>query len=106
MYVKVSKAMCSELKKNINPARYCVDSILYREMSPGEYRAYVDCDIFNHDEDYDSCKGTFKVLVVIYNDDCYAMNKYLTTRDLNRLFKDSDGTAEGFFYEVNQEIMI
>ena len=105
MYIKVSKAMTKELKKNIKAAAYCVDSVVYREMSPQEYEAYVDYS-FNHNEDYNYSKGVFKVLCVIYKDECYAMNKYLTTRDLNYCFNNSDKSYNGFFNKVNNEIMI
>ncbi len=106
MYIRVSKAMLKEIKKNIKAAAYCVDSVVYREMSPQEYKYSVDIYPFNHEEDYDCKKGAFKVLCVIYKDDCYAMNKYITTRDLNTCFRDCDKSYEDFFYEVNNMIMI
>lgn len=106
MYIKISKVMVKELKKNIKAAAYCVDSVVYREMSPREYESLVDSDLCSNEIDYNINTGRFKVLCVIYKGDCYCMNKYLTTRDLNRLFNDSDKTAEGFFNEVNNEIMI
>jgi hypothetical protein len=106
MYIKVSKAMCKELNKNMKEASYCVSKIVYDEMSPQAYKSLVDSDLYSNEIDYNINTGRFKVLCVIYKDDCYCMDKYLTTRDLNRLFNDSDKSAEGFFNEVNNEIMI
>ena len=92
MQVKVSNPM----KKFVAVALTGLGSVTLEKMTYEQFKLYVDYDPFRHETDWDGTKNTFKVLKVVYPFDCYASPAYITTRDLNKVFRESDGTAEGF----------
>ena len=49
-------------------------------------------DIYDAEDygDYNDEKDAYRAIVVIYPDDYYACPRYITTRDLNRLFSKGD----------------
>jgi hypothetical protein len=60
------------------------------------YIALVDCDIFANDIDYDMRTGNMKAILVEYPIEYYAMPRYVTTRELQRIFRESDHSYDGF----------
>lgn len=99
MRVKVSNVMIKEMKK-ILPENY---SIYLLEMNPELYRIHIDADIFRNESDFDYKKNVFKVIQVVYPPEYYAMPRYITTNDLHKIYKHSDGTFNGFFHELKND---
>ena len=104
MKVMVSKTMTKFLKTNVKIN--CVETIQYREYTPKEYERYVNWDLLTNEIDFMADKHKFKVIQIIYTDDCYAMPKYLTTRKLINEFRNSDKTINGFINAIASAIEI
>ena len=99
MKVKVTKVLARTLNKNIKEF-----SIEYDEMSEAAYRAYVDSNLFNNEGDYNYNTGKFKVFRVVYPDGCYSFNRYITTKDLLRVFsRVQNASIEAFCKELVYE---
>ena len=92
MQVKVSNPMGKFLAEALDK----LGKVTIVRMTADEYRTMVDYDLFCHTEDWDTNKQTFKVFRLAYPSEYYANPAYITTRDLNRVFRESDRTAEGF----------
>lgn len=106
MKVKVSKVMAAAIKKEIAAGNYPgIESAQYCEMSADNYRLFVDCFGLNI-TDYDYNKSVYKAIQVTYPADYYAMPRYITTKDLNQAFKESDKSYIGFFKALYKIIEI
>lgn len=90
MKVKVTKVMTNTLNKYAknHGAKYRFE---YRTATTDFYRRAVNYDIYTAYDygDYDYENG-FKYIAVIYGGELYAVNQYITTFDLVRLFDKSD----------------
>lgn len=93
MKVRVSKTMAKTLDKAISEYK-----IIWVEMTPREYDIYVGglCGY------YDS----YRAIKVIYPDSYYACPRYITTEDLAKAFKSSNGTLDSFIEQVKDMIEI
>ena len=91
MVVKVSNTMSKALGKILKNS-----TVSLVKMTPDKYSVTVDYDLFRHEQDYDIKTGLFKALMIDYNPELYALPRYLTTRDLVSIFRNSDKTYEGF----------
>lgn len=76
------------------------------KMTTDQYKMMVDIDIFNHEADYNDRTGMMQVIRVGYPANYYAMPRYVTTKDLNRVFRNSDHTIEGFTKALIEDIAI
>lgn len=103
MLVKATKNMAAEIKKRVQLPE--IESISIVKMPHNQFAWYVDCMGY-HYEDYNSKTGLYSVIKITYAPGCYAMPRYLTTRELNAIFRDSDKTADGFFQELADAIAI
>ena len=105
--VKVSKRMASELNEALKE-NYCIESIYYAESSREYYERNVRSFYYDHyNLDYDYNKNKYKFLVVEYKDDCFAMNKYITTYDLQNILKYNNVSEFSEFVEcLKREIEI
>lgn len=85
MLVKVTKKMVKELNNALKDKPVTFD---YREADVTSYRFYVNSDVFQAYDygDFDFNKNVFKFIACIFPEEYYAMNRYLTTYDLNKLF--------------------
>lgn len=101
MKVKVSNPMLKALKQAIPQYKFYL-----LELSPHNYSMLIDYDTWNHEIDFNIAKNVFKAIQVVYPSEYYAMNRYLTTKDLSRCFKESDKTWNGFINQVLREIEI
>lgn len=101
MKVKATNTLKNYLQEQIPHYRFYL-----LKMGIEQYRITVDYDIFRNETDFNSATNKMSVLQVVYPSDYYASPKYLTTRDLNRIFSRSDKTAEGFIKAVREEIEI
>ena len=106
MYVKVSKRMIKELKKEaaFKKAGIYFD---YYEMPLDDYRFIVTYDYLNNIDDYDYEKEVFKVIRVSYEPDYYACNKFLTTSDLLHIFRSCNNkTWDSFINDLYEVVAI
>lgn len=103
MQVKTSRKMSKFLRDNIKLK--CIESIFFGTLTPHNYSAltYINA---NPDLDFLDSSGMYGVIVIKYKPEYYAPNLYLTTTDLIRCYKRSNGTARGFLKEVENEIEI
>ncbi len=113
MNVKVTKTMTTALNKELKARKkdgiytsiytFDYDDTLTTNM----YSTFVD-DPFNayDNGDYKHDTNTFKTIRVIYNDDCYAVDRYITTDDLLICFNHSDKTYDGFIKAVFDDFEI
>ena len=103
MYIKCSKTFTAELNKQIKPTGYRAE---LQKLTAREYAIYIDYDIYANAIDRDRKTGLYSAIVIHYPPEMYATPKALTTRDLNRLYTQSDGTAPDFWGRVKEEIEI
>lgn len=100
MKIMASKKMALYLQQQTRGAEFSID---YVELKPEAYSFLVDGDEWRNEVDYIWSVGRFKVLRVSYPSSYFAGCRYLTTRELTRIFDNSDGTADGFmrsFFEA------
>ena len=110
MKVKVTKVMVKTLNNVME--RFYPDPekrpfhFIYSEMTTDQYRIYVNCyDCFLDDRDLNFDTGKMKVISVIYHPDYFAVNNYLSTRDLNNIYKKGDDVTS-FSRRVIDAVMI
>ena len=101
MKVKATKAMTKYLNDHIENITFTLE-----KLTEAAYRMQVDIDTYLNEIDYSIKTGLFSVIKVSYPGEYYAMPRYLTTKDLNRIFARSDHTAEGFIKAVLSDIEI
>lgn len=104
MIVKVSKTLVNYLNKEIkNGLRF-----EYREIKPELYNVCINCDPswIDIETDYNPKTDKMKYIAVVYPSEYYALNDYISTSDLLRIFKGSNKTAAGFIESVKNEYMI
>ena len=70
--------------------------ITQKQITLEQFKLYVDFDFWEHENDYNSSNQKFNVLEIEYPLDYYACNRYLTTNDLIKIYKDSNKTFNGF----------
>lgn len=103
MIVKVSKLMTSAIRKAVKPYGY---SISLEKVASAIYQQCVDFDLFAHEKDYDISSNSFRVIKVVYPENMYAMNRYITSNDLVSIYNKSDKSYDGFMSEVIKEIEV
>lgn len=100
MRVQATKTMAKEIKKQTG------FSATLEKFTPERYEAIVDYDLLANEEDFNWENRLFSAICIDYPPECYAFPRYLSTRDLRRIFKDSDKTFGGFFEAVKKAIEI
>lgn len=76
-------------------------------LTLNEYCRYVDYDVFQHEIDYSPKTGKFKVLKIVYPAAYFANNKYITTKDLSKIYHHSGAnTINEYITAVITEISI
>jgi hypothetical protein len=103
MKIKVSNPMTKEIRKALDDI---IETAAITKMSIEEYKWNVDLDVIYHEDDWDAEANKFKVIRITYPAECYAPPRYITTQDLNRVFRHSDRTYDGFFREIRNEYAI
>lgn len=101
MKVKATKTMARVLSQNIKD--YKISLI---KLDEGQFARYVDIDAFNHEVDFDHKNQKYNVIVVEYPLNYYATVKYITTKDLSKLFNKSDKTLNGFIQAFKNYVEI
>ena len=93
--IKVTNTMTKLIKKALPQCR--VDLV---KLSQEEFKWYVDLNIWSNEVDFSYTDYKFKAIRIIYPPEWYACDKYLTTKDLEYNFKQSDKTLNGFIEQV------
>jgi hypothetical protein len=99
--IKVSGSMVKYIK-DIIPKDYEVKLI---KLTDREFRFMVDYDEYSNDVDY-GVDNMYRVIQVLYPYEYYAMPKYLTTKDLTRIYKNSVKYGVDFNKELISEIEV
>ena len=94
MKVMVSGVMAKALQKAMPNYK-----ITLAKMPLNNYSLCVG-DVFRHEEDFDANNNTMKVIKICYPSEYYAMPNYITTYDLVKAYKGSNGTYDGFIQSV------
>lgn len=104
MKVAATKVFTKEIQKNMKSGLFpFLDSVQYAELSPERYSFFVDSP-YDNMADFLPEKGKLRAISIEYKPELYAAGRYLSTKDLNRIFRYSDGTYKGFFKTLEREI--
>lgn len=71
-------------------------SVSLEKMNQDVYRTRVNYDLFTALQDLDNRTGRIKVFRIAYPADFYAIPMYITTQDLTKIFRNSDGSFQSF----------
>lgn len=100
MRIQATEILAKTLTKSAqNPDKYKIRRV---KLTHAQLTWFVNYDYFYDnsrylDTDYDWKTDTYSVLVVIYPDNYYACDKYLSTQDLVDIYnKAQDKTLTGF----------
>ena len=107
MLVKVTENMRKEIVAAVRACDACkeVQDVRLVKMRPEQYA--ISCgSIWENETDYSPRTGLFSALVVNYNPEAYAAPRFITTRDLNYIFRNSDKSYNGFFKAVTDALAI
>lgn len=100
MKVQATKKMASELNKALKGTRF--EKIMRfdaKEVSFEFYTREVSSNWEEMELDHNARTGKCRTMRVAYNPELYAVNQYITTRELNKLFEKGD-TWETFSQKV------
>ena len=111
MKIASTKAMATLLNKIAKEMGITDRHFRYITVSPEVYKRYIDIEIYNayDNGDYNWETGKIRAIEVEYPSEYYANNNYLTTKDLNRIFKrykSSIENADDFAKKVIEEMEI
>ena len=74
-------------------------------MNHSLYGAYVDYEYRSYNYDMNYSTNKLRYIKVIYPDEFYALDRYITTMDLIRIYKHCTvKTLEAFIQEFNAEV--
>ena len=105
MYIRTSKTFTKWMQQKIKLD--CIESIQLDEMDFTRYEIATGetASIFN--PDCNQSTGLYNVIKIDYKWDCYALPRYLTTKELNRIFKTtSNKTAAGLIQALADALEI
>lgn len=111
MKIASTKTMATLLNKIAKEMGITDRRFRYITVSPEVYKRYVDIEIYNayDNGDYNWETGKIRAIEVEYPSEYYANNNYLTTQELNRIFKrykSSIENADDFAKKVIEEMEI
>lgn len=101
MTIKISNTMLKYIK-NIIPKDYSVKIV---KMTDRQFRLNVDYDEYSNQSDY-GIDNLYKVIKIEYPDHYYAIPKYITTKELNYIYKSSVKYDNSFESELLNSILI
>ena len=101
MKLKCTKVMAKLLNEKIKDYE-----ITLEKMTERQFAFLVDLDSFNHEIDFDCATNKFNVLCVNYPQDYYANNRYITTKELIKIYNQSNKTLDGFIQSFFEYVEI
>lgn len=97
MKAKVTKTLANWLNEKLKNTGY---KAKYEELTPQQYDWNVgDTSMDTLEYDYNFSTGKYKVIKIIYPDDYYACNAYLTTQNLIDCIKHTKNHTENEFFD-------
>lgn len=95
MKLKTSKVMANLLNEKMKEKglKY---NITQMKLTEKQFSFYVDIDSYLHTQDFDYKTEKFNVIAVEYPLGYFANTKFLTTKDLTKIYNTSDKTFNGF----------
>lgn len=99
----LAKFLSEKLKEHETTKNY---TLTHEQLTQNNFSWLVDMDYYKHTTDYNYNNNTFNVFKISYPYDYYACDKYITTKDLNRIFDKCDKTANGFVNDFIEYIEI
>lgn len=105
MKVQATTTMTKELNKYFKANNIPFNAV-YESMSENAYKWYVSTDIWDNEADYIPQSGKMRAIKIYYPDNYYATPRYLTSRDLVRVFRKSDKTFNGFMKDLYDDIAV
>lgn len=100
MKVQATKTMKDFLNMHLND----IGRFNYIKMSPAAYEIHVNSAAwYSNNNDLLTDRAGFnyyRVIILEYAPECYALPAYISTNDLLNVFKRSDKTAAGFINEM------
>lgn len=111
MKIASTKTMADLLNKEAKKMGVSDRHFRYITVPSDTYKMFIDMDIWEAEDngDYLWQTGKLRAIEVEYPDEYCACNAYLTTKELNRIFKHNRGgieTAEDFAKIVIEEMEI
>lgn len=104
MKVKVTNVMVRFLNAHLSGKNY---TFYLEKLTPEQYERYVDYDLFKHENDFNIKTSKLNVIRVVYPEEFYACDRYLTTNDLIKCFHNcKQKTASEFINKVFYSIEI
>ena len=103
MQVKATKAMTAAINKCSGKGEFKAH---YVTLTPAQYSIIVGDPFRNEMHDFNPATGKMCAIMIEYPPEEYAPERYVTSRDLIRIFHDSDRTIQGFFDQVYQALRI
>lgn len=104
MQIRATKVFAKELNKRIK-GNYCIDSVTLVQIPHDN--AYNLIGGGWNDSDIDFSDWSVKCLKVIYKPECYAMDRYVSTGELNKLCRHiNELTIENYVSEFLNEYEI
>ena len=76
------------------------------KMNQEIYRTRVNYDLFSALQDLDNRTGRIKVFRIEYPAEFYACDRYISTNELNQIFRRSNRTMDGFIESIRNECEI
>lgn len=100
---KLANILNKEIKNNEKTKNYKISRV---EMSERTFSNWVDINIFDNEIDFDYINNKYNVIQVEYPPEYYAVNEYITTKDLTKIYKASNKTWAGFIAKFIEYIEI
>lgn len=98
-----TKLLKNELAKDNRTKNYNIE---LAKLPTRAYELFVDIDRKSEQFDYDIATNEWRVIKIIYPIDYYANNKYITTYNLHKLWRDARGNYDAFIQLFIDEIEI
>ena len=100
MLIKCTEIMTKAIRKELKARNIdCVSCVELYKFTPENYGIYCG-SIWENEIDFNPATGKISAIVITYTPEELALEKILTTHELNRLFNQSDKTYSGCFDEL------
>ena len=103
MRVQVTKTMVNALNKALKARTFTnILKFEYDTLSLHEYQIFVSDNIWQayDNGDYNANEGTFKFIRIIYKEECFSVDRFLTTYELIKCFKTCSRDYNTFINNV------
>ena len=106
MLIKATGKMATEIKKQLRARNVAgIASVELYRFTPEQYGRAVG-SVWDNGVDYNPSTGRLSAIVITYDPELYAVEKCMTTRELNAIYRASDHTFSGFFDGIADAIAI